>query len=79
MEHLKDYFMLEQSNLATRVLLGKGMSIDMVCKIIKNYQRCCIRLKQDDKSSRFAFHTYMEMYMRKHPNKFKDYFPDFNN
>ena len=77
MEHNKDWYMTEQSNVATRVLLDKGMDINMVCKIIKNYQKCCICLKEDDPTYRFAFYQYMEMYMRKHPEKFAKYFPNF--
>ena len=78
MEHINDWFMIEQSNCATRVLLGKGMDIDMVCKIIKTYQKCYIAWKEDDNSSRLAFYTYMEHFMRKYPDKFSKYFPEFN-
>ena len=78
---INNWFMVEQSNLGTRVLLRNGMEFDMVCKIIKTYKKCYIALKEDvtttPEDRHFAFHTFIEMYMRKHPHKFSKYFPNF--
>ena len=72
-----DWYMIEQSNVATRVLLDKGLPFPAVLDVIKNYQKCYITLKQDDKSIRFAFIQYMKMFMLSNPDKFLRYFPHF--
>jgi len=66
MEHINDKFLINESNLATRVLLDKGMPIDMVCKLIKNYQKCYIFIKEEEPqlAQAFKFHKYMEKVMK---------------
>ena len=62
MEHINDKFLINESNEGTRVLLDKGMPINMTCKIIKNYQRCYICVKEENPqlAQELKFHKYME-------------------
>jgi hypothetical protein len=56
--------------MGTRVLIAKGLPIDMVCKVVKNYQRCYIAIKDEDPqlSRAFPFEKYLERLIK---NKFE--------
>jgi hypothetical protein len=67
MEHINDQFLMTQSNLGTRVLLDKGMPIDTIFKLVKNYQRCyiCIKTENPALALQFLFVNHMELVIKK--------------
>ena len=46
MEHINDKFLMDECNLFTRKMLEKGMDINRVCLIIKEYQTKYIHIKE---------------------------------
>ncbi len=68
MEHINDQFLITESNKGTRVMLDKGMSIDIICKIVKNYQKCYIAIKEENPAlaREFYFTNHMELIIKRH-------------
>ena len=46
MEHINDKFLMDECNLFTRKMLEKGIDINRVCLIIKEYQTKYIHIKE---------------------------------
>ncbi len=70
MEHINDKYLITQRNMGTQVLIAKGLPIDMVCKVVKNYQRCYIAIKDEEPQllRAFTFDKYLERLIK---NKFE--------
>jgi hypothetical protein len=57
---LNDKFLLEQSNKITRILVNSpGWSIDMVCKVVKGYQKRYSVIKQSSPELALQFDAIM--------------------
>ena len=67
MEHINDKNLINECNNSVKILLNKGMPIDMVCKLIKGYQRIYILMKQQEPhlASEFKFDKYIELVKEK--------------
>ena len=46
MEHINDKFLMDECNLFARKMLEKGIDINRVCLIIKEYQTKYIHIKE---------------------------------
>lgn len=55
---LNDKFLIEESNEMTRELLERGAPINMICKLVKGYQRVYIEIKNSSVALARHF-TYM--------------------
>ena len=62
MEHINDKFLINESNKGTKEMLEKGMPIDTICMIVKNYQKIYIVMKQESPilAQQFTFVKYVE-------------------
>ena len=67
LHYMKDEFMMKSCAEIVEKLMGSGMSIDSVCKYVKDYQRKYIAVDKEDK--KLSKHVTVEYWSKDIMNK----------